>query len=441
MRRVIFGKTKGSFFEATFDTTKTKAGGSTSLQIKIPLSSDNFVPITVFWGDGSQNYINTYNSALLTHTYATSGIKNIKIQGSSFSILFSNGTESNKIISIEKNGNNIFVPSAFFGCSNLTKIGNDVDKLNAITNGSGMFMLATSFTELPTGTILSSLTNGQAMFRESALSSVPTAMLLNGLTNGNNMFYSTQITVLPSSMTLNYLTNAAEMFYGSKITALPSNMYLSALTNGISMFENSLIASLPEGMTLNSLVTGDRMFRTSKITALPSTMLLNNMTSGNAMFFNVKITSLPSGVLLTKLIDGTDMFRISLIATLPSSMTLNALTTGNNMFYNTPLNGLPSGVTLNNMKSGAYMFYNCLNLTTLPSGMNLTNLTSGVNMFQNSTLTTSTYSQLLININANNTNNSVIFSGGYSKYNSTAVSARTNLTTVKSWTITDGGLI
>lgn len=68
-------------------------------------------------------------------------------------------------------------------------------------------------------------------------------------------------------------------------------------------------------------------------------------------------------------------------------------------------------------------------------------MTNGLNCFNHTTLPTADYSDILVTQNANNPNNSVTFHGGNSKYDSSALSARTNLVSVKSWSITDGGLV
>ena len=68
-------------------------------------------------------------------------------------------------------------------------------------------------------------------------------------------------------------------------------------------------------------------------------------------------------------------------------------------------------------------------------------MNNGIDMFRFTTLPTSDYSDILITQNANNPNNSVTFHGGNSNYDSSATSARTNLVSVKSWSITDGGLV
>ena len=104
----------------------------------------------------------------------------------------------------------------FYGCSNLTEIGSDVNWLNSITNGFQMF------------------TNCN-------LTSLPSEMTLANLTNGDRMFTNCNLTSLPSEMTLANLSNGDSMFANCSITSLPSEMILANLTNGDGMFINNTI--------------------------------------------------------------------------------------------------------------------------------------------------------------------------------------------------------
>jgi hypothetical protein len=82
----------------------------------------------------------------------------------------------------------------------------------------------------------------------------------------------------------------------------------------------------------------------------------------------------------------------------------------------------------------------CSGLATFPT-LNMGNMTNGILCFSGVTLSTTSYSNLLNDFAARNTNTSVIFNGGNSHYNSGAVAARnTTLITGRSWLISDGGL-
>ena len=67
-------------------------------------------------------------------------------------------------------------------------------------------------------------------------------------------------------------------------------------------------------------------------------------------------------------------------------------------------------------------------------------MTDGTDMFAGVTLDSASYSNFLIRLNQNNSNNSVTFYGGEQQYLSNATLDRDNLTDVKLWDITDGGL-
>jgi len=71
--------------------------------------------------------------------------------------------------------------------------------------------------------------------------------------------------------------------------------------------------------------------------------------------------------------------------------------------------------------------------------MVLAALTDGRYMFYGNTINTTRYSQLFVDMEANNPHDNVPFHGGYSKYNSAGEIARNKLI-ARGWTINDGGL-
>jgi hypothetical protein len=203
--------------------------------------------------------------------------------------------------------------SLFYGCSNLTEIGNDVNWLNSITNG-------------------------YQMFRDCRLTSLPETLILNNVINGDFMFFGCLFTSLPSGMTLNNLNSGERMLQGGSLTSLPSGMTLPNLSNGQFMFESNNLTSLPSGMTLPNLTDGDFMFISNNLTSLPSGMTLPNLSNGKYMFESNNLTSLPSGMTLPNLTDGQFMFESNNLTSLPSGMTLPNLTDGQFMFESNTIN-------------------------------------------------------------------------------------------------------
>jgi hypothetical protein len=72
--------------------------------------------------------------------------------------------------------------------------------------------------------------------------------------------------------------------------------------------------------------------------------------------------------------------------------------------------------------------------------LNMGAMTNGAQCFNGVTLSTASYSALLVSIDALNARTHVTFSGGLSEYDAGAVTARGDLTATKLWTVTDGGL-
>ncbi len=123
------------------------------------------------------------------------------------------------------------------------------------------------------------------------------------------------------------------------------------------------------------------------------------------------------------------------------NQSLNNITIGLLTFTQNFLSSLPSAMTLPLLSDGRNMFQENL-LTDLPAGMTLPNLINGTSMFQDNTINTTRYSQLLVDMDANNQNTNVPFHGGNSTYTgAAAIAARANLVNVKGWNIIDGGQV
>lgn len=237
---------------------------------------------------------------------------------------------------------------------------------------------------------------------------------------------------------LNYSTNQTGAFYGCNnltFIAEDENSWYNGITNGISMFRGSSLTSLPDNMTLSKLTNGGYMFPNNSFTSLPDNMTLSSLTIGSFMFYNNSLTSLPDVMTLSSLTNGSDMFLDNLLTTLPDGMLLSSLTNGNSMFRGNLLNTLPDGMTLGSLTVGTNMFRD--NPITSAIGLNLHKINSGASFMNSANLPN--YSEILIDIEANNPNDDVMIHFGGSKYNSSAVTARANLV-ARGWDITDGGL-
>jgi len=164
----------------------------------------------------------------------------------------------------------------------------------------------------------------------------------------------------------------------------------------------------------------------------------------------------------------------NLLTTIPVGLFDNCPNANNfqGCFTNNPINTIPQGLFDNcpnaNNFSGTFrsceidtipqgLFDNCPLVTTFencfrangsipncPSDLFANNpLANNFNLcFQGSTLTTQTYSDMLVSLDQNNQNLNVPFHGGNSTYTgAAAIAARANLVNVKGWNIIDGGQV
>jgi hypothetical protein len=189
---------------------------------------------------------------------------------------------------------------------------------------------------------------------------------------------------------------------------------------------------------LNSITDGRNLFQLCGLTSLPNTLTLNSLISGVQMFQRCNLTSLPPAMTLNNLVNGFVMFNKNNLSALPNEMNLDNLVNGFNMFNGNNLSALPNQMKLDNLENGNQLFINN-NITDLPVGIKFGNLTNGQLILSGNTINTTRYSQLLVDMEINNSNNNVPFNAGNSKYNTDGETARNLLTNNQSWSFTDGG--
>jgi hypothetical protein len=148
------------------------------------------------------------------------------------------------------------------------------------------------------------------------------------------------------------------------------------------------------------------------------------VTSFFACFNSNQITTIPQGL----------FDNCPLATNFQSCFNSNQITTiPQGLFDNCPL-----ATTFNQTFRSNGLISNC------PSDLFANNplVISFFNCFLDSTLTTATYSDMLISLDQNNNNLNVNFHGGNSTYTgAAAIAARANLVNVKGWNIIDGGQV
>ena len=401
-------------------TIDTSLAGSTAKDFTILTSGDEAYSYNVEdWGDGSSDEL---VSGDINHVYANDGVYQITISGFFPRFYFNNNADyKDMITSVDQWGDVGYSDNqtgAFYNCDNLENLAEDARWMDSITIGHSMFGSTGSLTTFPNVT-LENLINGEGMFAYSALTAIPPTFTLTNLERGYHMFRRAGSLAgpIPEAMVLDNLTNGFYMFQDCELTSLPANMKLDNLTQAEYMFfRNPFNTTLPANMVLPNLINGREMFSSTGID-LNNVITLNSLTSVDKMFLYCNITTIPESLVprLNSMLNGTSMFNNCNITSLPDSLTLAALTTGQAMFRNN-------------------------NLTSISVNLSLSSLTNGIDMFLGNTINTEDYSNLLVNMEASNSNSNVSFDGGNSMYNESGGVARVALG-ARGWGIADGGSV
>jgi uncharacterized repeat protein (TIGR02543 family) len=141
----------GSVFKTSWNTANTSTGSSAGNQIHLPLEATGNYDFTVYWGDGTNNTITSWDAAETTHTYAAVGIYEVSITGTINCFRFNNSGDRLKLLEISQWGDLNFGNhgSIFYGASNLQITAADIPDLTGVTNFSSMFRECASLSTVP----------------------------------------------------------------------------------------------------------------------------------------------------------------------------------------------------------------------------------------------------------------------------------------------------
>ncbi len=138
-------------------------GASANNQVSIFTNGGGY-NYTIDWGDATSDTGVTGN---ITHTYAAPGTYTVKISGSFPKIMFGNGGDCQKILSVDQWGTSQwqYLQNAFNGCSNMVLKAGDIPDLSQVTSLGYMFFQSQVNSNLNDWDI-SSITSTLNMFGE-----------------------------------------------------------------------------------------------------------------------------------------------------------------------------------------------------------------------------------------------------------------------------------
>lgn len=285
-------------FVSTWDTTKYVAGDVTASEIKIytnPLYSYNY---DVNWGDGNTD---TGITADHVHTYASTGVYEVKITGTFPAIYWGDTAASDQIMSVEQWGTNPWstMASAFIDADNVVFNAVDAPDLSGVSSMASMFYLADNFNSNINSWDVSNITDTSEMFNAALAYNQPLNNWNVGLvTNMSSMFYSaTSFNSSLAGWNAISATDMSSMFSGATSFDQPINDWqTNNVENMAWMFDGASSFNQP----LNSWETGSVTYADS---------MFKDATSFNQSLDQWDISSLPS---LQNMFNGASSFDQSL---------------------------------------------------------------------------------------------------------------------------------
>jgi len=259
-------------------TWNTENAGSATKTIVIPTTGAGY-DAYIDWGDGSaeENAVGTPGN--ITHVYAITGIKTVKIRGLFPRIYFNNAGDKLKILTIAQWGNIVWssMALAFYGCANLTGTYTDVADTSAVTEMSNMFRSCSVFNspvnfDTSNVTLMNSMFNQSSAFNQS-VASFDTAKVASMAYMFN---YSSAFNQSVASFDVSLVTDMTNMFFGAfKMTTANYDALLIAWNAlsvqnsvpfhaGTATYTQTLVDSgTTDGTTANKLVDSTQNFVTT----------------------------------------------------------------------------------------------------------------------------------------------------------------------------------
>lgn len=278
----------GDAFIATFRTT------SANESITLPYLSNGTYSGTIDFGDGSASVTNSF--ANRSHTYATAGDYNIKIDGEcsrfqyqshpdrllvkeilswgiySFDIINFNGCKNliggaNCLDVI--NLNTTSISQMFYDCQNMVSIQFMEDwDVSAITNFFGMFYNNDIFNQDLTGWDTSSATNIADLFRNAAIYNQPVNSfdVSNVNTLRQTFAFASAFNQSLSSWDVSNVTDLQSTFFGSSFNQPINNWNISSATTIRMIFFNNTSFNQPlNNWNTSNVINMNRSFRSNTV--------------------------------------------------------------------------------------------------------------------------------------------------------------------------------
>ena len=413
-------------FFSEWNTANVSTGSSANNQIKLPLISSGNYNFIVDWGDGSQDTITQWDQIETTHTYATSGIKQIQIGGVIRGWGFGGDGDRLKILDISQWGdfqvtNNTADNGAFEGCSNLDISATDIPDFSLATNLSGFFSGCVSlignstFNDWDVSQVLSL---GSFFSFCSSFNQVINNWQTGNVTVFRNfLFGASSYTQSLNDWDVSSGVLFENMLRQTQYNSLLNNWVISSAAN-----MNTFLAFTPFNQNINNWVLPASLTRMQGffLGCTSYNQPLNSWGVSNVQDFG-------------SMFSGASVFNQDLSTWITSSATNFRNTFARAFAFNSDI----SGWITNTVTISEFMFDGATSFNRNLSSWLITNIFNANSMFRGSSLNTANLDALLIGwaSQAPNINNNVVFGAENTARSFASDAAVTLLTNTYGWTI------
>jgi len=439
-------------FITTWDTEKA---GSATKTIVVP-TTDAGYDCYIDWGEGGTEEHKTGTPGNITHVYATTGTKTIKIRGTFPHIYFNNSGDKLKLLTVAHWGSIAWASmvNAFYGCANLTGTYTDIPDTAAVTSMAYMFCGCSAFNQSVANFNTATVTNMACMFYNcSAFNQSVANFNTAAVTSMAYMFSGcSAFNQSVANFDTAAVANMTYMFSGCKAfnqsvanfnTAAVTNMACmfyncSAFNQSVANFNTAAVTSMAYMFcgcsAFNQSVAN---FNTAAVTSMA--YIFYNCTAFNQNVANFNTAAVKD---MSYMFCYCSAFNQSV-----ANFNTAAVTSMAYIFYNcTAFNQNVANFNTAAVKDMSYMFCYCSAFKQSLAAFVLTAITNMTNMFYgcdiNATGTSTNYDNTLIAWADADVPDSMNFNAGTSKYGAGAgLAARASLIADDLWTITDGGQI
>lgn len=391
-------------FISLWNTSKVSQCSSENNQIELPLESGGNYDFFVDWGDGTNNSITNWNQIEKKHTYSTSGVYMLIIDGKIIGWRFENPCDSLKLVEIQQWGCLRLGNSGnyFEGCLNLKLKATDNLNLTGTTNLYRAFAYCINLipdnTDYMSDWDVSHVVNMSGIF--SHVSSFNQPIEIWNVSNVKDMSYMFSETIAFNKPLGNWDVS-------------------SVISMKAMFFEASIFNQPIDSWNVSNVMDMEAMFYlASDFNQHLSSWDTSNVVTMHAMFFQAFSFNQP-----------LDTWNVSNVTDM-GSMFYRAFS------FNQPLDSWD----VSQVTTMFFMFAYANSFDQDLGAWNVSNVRSMGKMFLNVTLSTTNFDYLLLGWSELQLQMDVEFCGGNSKYSTAARAARRHIIKEFNWNISDGGM-